>query len=148
MTLATIPDIEAILGNYLRTHPDIVALGARVGAEVPSSSVNPWVRITQLDAADYTDASLEYFIEYLVQVDSFAGKTATDAKRGQEEAHDVSKAVRAAMKHLEQLDLGPATPVVSCVRFRQHARLPDTSFEPPRQRYMLEAFIYAHPKAS
>ena len=90
MTLTTIFDMEAIVGDRLRAE-----LGARVGAEVPAETTSPWVRITLLNAANFDQAAYEHFIEYWLQLDSIAGQTATLEHRGQEEAYDLSRAVRA-----------------------------------------------------
>lgn len=140
--LQTIPRAEAIIGGYLRAHPDLVAVDARVGGRTPATMSRPWVRVTQLDASDSTTSSIEHLIEYLLQLDCYAGQEAMDAEVGQTEALDLAVAVRAVLKAAQGQILDGI--VVTSVDFNGMPRIPDTDFEPARERYVLTASIRMH----
>lgn len=143
MTATLIPDVEKLLGDYLRDHPTIVALGARVAGTVPSNTRSPWVKVTQIDGTPSPGHRGDHLIDYLVQFDCYAGATATESHNGQAEASTLARTVRAA---LNGLDSGAVldTAAVSGVTFTSMSRLPDTAFEPVRERYVLDAQVWAH----
>lgn len=142
--LPTIPRAEPIVGDYLRAHPDIEALDARVATRTPNSMTRPWVRVLQLNAQDSTTKSAEHLIEYLLQFDCYAGQDAMDAEIGQSEALDVAAAVRAVLKDAQSKTIGGV--VWTSVTFNGMPRLPDPDLgEPARERYVLTATIKMHP---
>lgn len=143
MTLVTIPDAEAVIGSYLREHPDIAALNARVAGTLPgaqSEQVAPWVRLTQLAATDV--GGVERLIDYLVQFDCYAGATATRDYVGQAAASTLARTVRAVLKAVQGETYGGV--VITSVGFQSMVRLPDTDFEPARERFVLTAAIHCH----
>lgn len=142
MTLQTIPDLEAIVGAHLRAHPDIVALNTRVAGRTPGSMTNSWVRVTQLDAADSRVSQVEHLIDFPLQLDCYAGSAAMDAHSGQTQASLLARTVRAVLKSMEGQSVGGV--VVTRVRFNGMPRLPDTTFEPARERFVLTAEIMVH----
>jgi hypothetical protein len=141
VTLALIPDAELLIGDYLRTHPDIAALDARVAGTVPANTSKPWVRITQLDdrAVDETSDHLQ---EFMLQLDCWAGGAATSAHNGQAEASALSRTVRAALLQAPNATFDGAT--VTGVRFVSNPRIPDEAFEPARERYVRTVLIWIH----
>lgn len=142
----TLPNIEAIVGTILRTHPDIVALGANVAGRTPATTTGPWIRVTLMAATDSTVSQLERFVQHIVQLECFAGKTSTDDFVGQAEAWHLKSATRAALKGIEGTTSGGA--VFSEVTFPGDSRVPDTTMEPARERYILLAAFRAHAVSS
>lgn len=132
-----IPYVEKIASDYLRDHPDVEALGARVVGKTPSSTSEPWVRVTQLDAANEPTSRPEHLIDYLIQFDCYAGSDG-----GQPEANLLTRTVRAALHDMPDADHDDA--VVTDVRFTSMARIPDVEFEPARERFVLDATVYMH----
>lgn len=135
-----IPAIEIILGDYLRTYADVMALGARVATKTPRTHKDPWVRITLLDPQDI--GSQEHAFDFLVQLDCFAGDTAIESHDGQMEALTLARTVRAALKAAQGQTIGGT--VVARVKFTGMTSVPDTTSEPARDRYVLTASVVAH----
>jgi hypothetical protein len=134
-----IPDVEAIVGAYLRQHPAMKTLSARVVGETPSDKSRPWVRVTQLDDPAFEDHHADYLIDWMGQFDCYPGPTG-----GQEEASLVSRTVRRALKELP--DASVEGLVVSRVQFLSCPRLLDTDLEPARWRYARSATLRLHPR--
>lgn len=132
-----IPDAEMVLGDYLRTHPDVEALEARVAGKTPTTFTLPWVRVTQLDAIDKTGN--EHLIDFLVQFDCYAGSVEDGA---QGEASLLRRTVRAALKAAQGQTLDGV--VISDVTVTGDVHLPDTTLEPARERYVLSVTVHAH----
>jgi len=128
-----IPDAEAIVASYLREE-----IGERVVGKTPSDISTPWVRITQLDAVNESSSRPERLVDFILQLDCFAGN---EIEGAQEEASDLARAVRAALAGMEGPQDGG---VVTGVRFAGMPRVPDDSIEPARERYALTAHVYMH----
>lgn len=135
-------NIEALVGEWLREHPDVQTLGAHVGGRTPDNAMRPWVRVTLLAATDHPRVHREYLLEYTLQIECYAGKTATDDHAGQAEAWALRTAARQILHSVEGQALDGV--VVTQVRFSGDARLPDTTMEPARERYVLTVAIRAH----
>lgn len=137
--LALTPDVEGLVGSYLREHPDLVALDVRVAVQTPAKFDRPWVRMTLFDGRDRSHGQ-DWLIDSLVQFDCYAGRDG-----GSVESSLVARTVRAALKALP--DDPPAGVTVSDVRvvggpsFR-----PDTDLEPARARHVLSVEIDMHPE--
>jgi len=128
-----IVDMEAIVRTYL----DTVVIGASVAGETPRNTSQAWVKVTQIGTRVIGNADVDHFHAYHIQLDCYASE---GGPAGQVEAFDLYQDVRAALVNL------PGTTVaahISTVRFTAALRLPDEAFEPPRQRYILDAHIYA-----
>lgn len=133
-----IPDGPKIVADYLREHPDLVALNARVVTKMPEDTKSgPWVQVTQHDASD-PHAKFEHDVAYWLQLDSYA----TDAG-GHPQANLLNRTVRHVLKQMSQSS--PEGVVVSRVSFTGNPRVPDTDFKPQRERYVLDARVYLHP---
>jgi hypothetical protein len=141
VTVVLLPNVEALIGDALREHPDITALGARVAGQTPSTITLPWIRITQLDMPD-VGHNLEHLIAPMLQVECYAGKAATDAHAGQMEAWRLKATTRAILKALQATETDGV--YVSKVVLLGDARLPDTTMEPARERYILTVEVTAH----
>jgi hypothetical protein len=136
--VAQIPDLEQIAGDFLRDHPDIQPL-ARVSGTLPKSFASAWVKVTQLDARPETTFTTDHLISYLLQLDCYAG---SEPEGGQAQAATLARAVRAAIHQLAGQTLDGAA--VGRVQITADARIPDTSFAPPRERRIVTVEIYAH----
>lgn len=138
-----IPDIEKVAGSYLRADSAVAAIvGRRIVGKTPSSVGEAWVRVTQLDARDAPDSRAEHLINYLLQFDCFAGyEPPDDAGHGQPEANLLARTVRDALWDMPGVH---DDTVVTSVRFTGMTRIPDTDFEPARERVILTASIHAH----
>lgn len=143
MSLPVIPDCEALAGAWLREHADIVALDARVAGRTPNSTSRPWIRVIQLDATPVARSRQEHVIDYLLQLDCYAGQQATDDHVAQAQASLLARTARAVLKALEGTIAD--TVVVSRVRFTGHLRAPDATLEPARERVILTAELMLHP---
>lgn len=142
MTLTTLPNIEAIVCDWLRGHPDIATLGPNVAGRTPATTTQPWIRVTLIDASDSPLSSLEYLVQYTLQCDCFAGKTSTDDHRGQAEAYVLKSMARAVLKAMQGETLGGAT--ITNVSFVGDTRVPDETMAPARERYILSVAVWAH----
>lgn len=139
---AELLNAEAIVGSYLRDHADVKALGARVVGEPPGDGERDtlWVQIVQQDASNRTRINrVEHLVAYWLQLDCYAG-----ASGGQAEARSLMATVRAALVTLPSATLEDA--VVTDVEILSNPRIPDRDMEPARQRYIIDAEVYAHAK--
>lgn len=134
-----IPDGEAVVSTYLRAHPDVEALGARVAGRTPSSISRPWVRLTQLDATNDPTVRPEHIINFMFQLDCYAG---SDHDTAQAEASLLGRTVRDVLDRMPEEYQGPET--ISKVRFVSMPRTPDVGLEPARERVILTATVWMH----
>lgn len=141
--MTAILDAELITGRFLREHDDIAALGARVVGQTPRETVDPWVRLTLLDARNAAQVSTEHLVSYTVQLDVYASAAGLDGSQ-QKEASLLARTIRAAL-----VDDMPGThdgAVVAKTRITRMLRAPDTDIdEPARERVILTCEITAHP---
>jgi len=143
MTLTVIPDSETLIGGWLREHPDIAAQDARVAPRTPRTTSLPWIRVTQLDATPIARSGLDHVIDFMVQLDCYAGSDAMSSFQGQAEASLLARTARAVLKAVE----GTVTDgvAVSRVRFSTHLRAPDTALEPAQERVVVTAHLMMRP---
>lgn len=137
-----IPDGELITGAYLREHADVTALRARVTGKTPDDTDStPWVRLTQLDAAQQPGARHDHLTTFLFQLDCYASRRGINGVP-RAEAILLARTVRAALVAMPgQRD----DAVVTAVRMIGHSRRPDTDMEPARERVILTAQVWMHP---
>lgn len=128
-------EMEKVLRAYLNTQD----LGVKIAGENPKDTEQGWLKLTQLDDRAVGVEEADYFHNHHIQVDCYASVNGT---AGQDEARDLYIATRAAIVCMKYADLEDA--VVTTVRFGACPRVPDEAFNPPRQRYIIDAHIYAH----
>lgn len=126
-----IPDGERIVSDYLRS-----TLGARVVGQPPSNTATPWLKVVQLDARQAPYDPVDHLVEFYFQVDCYAGKDG-----GQPEAKALGDDVRDALVGLRGVQNGA---VVTAARIAGHARIPDATFEPARERMIVSARVWIH----
>ena len=135
MTLQTPVDIERLVSDYLRTHPDIIALSTRIVGKTPDDKSTSWVRVTELNGPSRDLAG--WHIRSMVQLDCYAGATG-----GQPEANTLARTVIAVLQTLPgSHTLGTVTGVEVLGGPRQL----DDTFEPARDCKILTATIGNHP---
>lgn len=131
-----IPDAETLLHDYLTSDSDVAAIvGDRVVGKTPSSTTDPWVRVTELDGGD--GGHPDHLIPFLIQLDCYAGSDG-----GQAEAKLLYRTVRFALKQMHRLSHSGA--VVSDVVINSAPRIPDADFEPARERVAMTVTLSAH----
>ena len=125
-------DIEAIVTAYLKLE---VSDLADVTGNTPENIDQAWVRVRHIGTSAAGNRDVDFFNSYHLQFDCYAG---TPGPEGQGEASAIYRAVRAALTAMtEDVD------EVTAVRFVNALRLPDDSLKPSRQRYILDARIFA-----
>jgi len=136
-------DAVAIIGDFLRDQTSVSDIvGERVSHKSPRDGDygEPWVRITQLDASNETGSrQVEHLVAYYLQLDLYAG-----AANRYAEAFDLAKAVRGALTGITKAALAEA--VATDVGFASMPSVPDTDLKPARERVILDAEIFMHPK--
>lgn len=130
-----LPDVELIVGKYLRSHPDI---SVKVGSRLPANFADAWVKFTQLNATNHPTSPVEHLVIYDMQFDCYG----SSGSNSQTEASALARAVRAALVDLPNQDLDDV--VVTQAVVTSHIRLPDQAFEPYRERYIVDCEIRAH----
>lgn len=133
-----IPDIEKLTTAFLRAQPAVAAaVGRRIVGKSPDDKSTAWVRLTRLDARGEDGSQPEHLIDFMVQLDCYAG-----ADNGQPEANLIGRTVRDALVAMPRAAHTGA--VVTRVRITGDMRRPDTDLEPARERVVLTATVHAH----
>lgn len=126
-----IPDAEAVVTAYLDAE-----LTTRIVPRTPSSTGDPWVRVTLL-YDDSTDGGvIDRSTEFTLQLDCFAGRSGSQAT-----AALIYRQVREAMTAITGVRSGV---VVSGCEVVGAGRSPDTTFEPAMERYIATATVWMH----
>lgn len=136
----SLPDIERVVSDYLRTNAGIVPLGTRIVGKTPDSTAQSWVKVTRITAPQLNGSVPDYLIPFLTQFDCYAGSGG-----GQPEANQLGDAVREALTAMSGTY---SSTVVSCARIVSDGRVEDPDLRDstghPRERRVLTAEIYAH----
>lgn len=131
-----IPSAEQVVGDYLREHAGVAALGARIVGTTPRDTDQPWVRITLLGDPSVDDPA-DHLVAGYLQLDCYAGRDG-----GQAEADMLRRTVRAALGDIATASHVDA--VVTGATVGGTLRLPDQDFEPARERYVVSATVWLH----
>lgn len=133
-------DMEKLLTVYLKAET-----GQKVVAETPEKTTTAWIRLVLLDVADRTLPS-DHLLNYFFQLDCYASGNGPGVPNStfsyQQEAGSIARAARAALLAMPSESFTDA--VITNVLVRGPRRMPDTEFETTRQRYILEAEVFAH----
>ena len=141
MTTAS-PDIEALLATYLLAHDAVADLvGSRVGGRHPRAKGTPWVKVTQFSEISLTKTL--HVTQTDLQIECYGG---SDLDEAQGEASLIARTVRAALNDMPESEHDGA--VVSRVTFFGPRRVPDSDFDPARERFILDASVTSHPTAA
>lgn len=133
------PDAEAIVGKFLRDDERISDIvGDRVSGRTPSSTEDPWIRVTQI-FDEQRSRPLE-FHRVEIQFDCFAG---SDRNTGQEEASLLARTAREVLDEMAETGADGAN--VTGVTFGPLSRVPDSDFQPERERYVFTANVFLRP---
>lgn len=140
MTAGVATDTTKATASFLREHAavqDIV--GRRVVVKTPSSVDDPWVHYTLLDQPKAGNSRTEHLTTALIQFDCYAG-----AHGGQPEAAALALLIRQLLALVLPATTLPDGTTVTHVDIVGHMRMPDTDFEPERERVILTAQVTAH----
>lgn len=132
-----IPDVEALVGTYLREDEAVSEITDRVGGRTPRETSDPWIRITQI-----TDEKISRplaFMRVELQLDIYGPE---DRATAHETASTLARTVRESLDAMPETQFDDA--VVSAVTFGPLSRVPDSDFEPPRERFVLTARVHVH----
>lgn len=130
---------EKVVSDYLRAHPDVAAITDRVVGKTPSSTVAPWVLVRQLDAP--SGGIPDHLVGFLLQLDCYAARD-EEENDGQPGAAALYRAVRGALRDIAGKRSGA---VATGAQIVSAPRIPDTDFEPARERFIITARVYLHP---
>lgn len=138
MTLLPVPpDIEVIVGRYLRADPAVDSVvDSRIGSKHPSVTTQPWVRLILIDDTQAPASSVLHLVTAHLQLDCYAGSG------GNTQASLIARTVRAALADMPNVEHDDA--VIAHVRTNLR-RLPDPDFAPARERYIVTADVTWHP---
>lgn len=129
-----VPDVERLAYLYLKERQEVQALNTRLVGRTPEDTSRPWTRLTLLDQGG-ASLPVEHLVSSLLQADVYAGSQA------QVLLH--ARTIRAVL--VEMPKASHAGAVVTRVRVIGMPRIPDTDFEPARERVILTVAIHAHP---
>lgn len=129
----SIPNAEAVVTAYLKDE-----MGERIVGKTPSDRSTPWVRVTLLNAPSDAKSPVDHLIAFLIQFECYAGKEEDGA---QGEASALVLSVRSALDEMAGVHSGAT---VTGARFVSMPRVPDTSIEPARERFILTANVFMH----
>ena len=134
------PDIEQLVGDWLRTDPTITALVAgRVVGRTPDDTTDAWARVTLIDDRQVAGSSVLHLVDALIQIDCYAGDL--DRGHAKEEARDLAAAVRARLHDMPGVHGAAVVTDVSNLALRPS---PDPDLTPARERYIVTANLFAH----
>lgn len=135
------PDFEQLCVQALLADTDVIAIvGQRVGTRTPRDLSDPWVTVRLIDDLPDPKSSALHLTSALVQIDCYAGSTRNGAQA------QASYLARLCRTVLHQLAYQPQAtgPVVSKVKPGSIRPMPDETFEPARERYIVELEVTAH----
>jgi len=127
-------NIEKTVRDYLED-----TLSVWVGGSTPKDTGQQFIRVTQLDERNVAGARTDHFNDHMIQLDCYASG---DGPGFQGEAQQLYRDTRDALAAMSDETFTGV--VVTAVTFSGCPRIPDTDFEPARQRYIINAFVYAH----
>lgn len=132
-----IPFIEKIVGDYLRSLPEVEEIaGDRVATKTPTSLSEPWVRITLLDDPPTGRSSADHLIAFYLQLDCHAGKDGSQSL-----ASRLARTVREALGEIA--DHSHVDTVVSGSKVHSSKPLRDDDM-PEIDRYVVVATVWAY----
>lgn len=131
------PDVEVIVGNHLRSDSAVREIAdTRVSGRHPRNLDQPWIKVTQV-GDELVRPHPIYLIATTVQLDCYGSNSEIDSH---EEASTLARTAREALAALPEAQIDGA--VCSAVRFGPLSRVPDTSLQPARERFTIDATIY------
>jgi hypothetical protein len=135
----SIPNGSKIIGNYLRSHPLVVAMETRIVGKSPAETSHSWVRLSQIGAPSVNGNRPGHLYEFLFQLDCYAGSDG-----GQPEATDLAIAVHDALAAFELSNYRSNGAVVTGSDPNMGGFALDTDLEPARERFISTATVWMH----
>lgn len=136
MAVELLPDVEALVSAWLRADVDVTGLiGQRVYTDLPARDKTwPLVRLTRAGGAPTMSRPL-YADRAVIQMDVWGGAKAT--------ARDIAETIRQRLCSDDFRGTHPEG-VVTAVEVGQFRWLPDTTFDPPKPRYIFDLTVSVH----
>lgn len=134
-----LPDVEIIVGSHLRNTGAVTALTTRIGTRTPPSIAGQFVKITALDEQQTPTSKALHLIRAIVQIDCYGSSNQDSAHA---EASLLARTIREAIVAMPAATHTGA--VVTSAKASQR-RLPDTTLDPARERYIVTATLHLHP---
>ena len=134
-----LPDVEVLVVAHLRDTSAVTAITDRIGTEHPDDFTDPWVKVQTLDEQQASRPAL-HLVAPLVQVDVYAGAPVA----GVPSKREVSELARTVREALVALPTGAHTDAVVTASTAALRPLPDTTFDPARQRYIITCSLTLH----
>ncbi len=130
--------MEKILVDYLGGDSAIEGIvGDRIATKTPRTLDEPWIRLSVLADPPAGKSSVDHNIAFYVQLDCYAGEDGTQAA-----ANLLARSVRASLGEMPKQEHDGA--VVSGVKVEGSRPMPDDTFEPTMDRYIVTATVWAH----
>ncbi len=130
--------MEKILVDYLGGDSAIEGIvGDRIATKTPRTLDEPWIRLSVLADPPAGKSSVDHNIAFYVQLDCYAGEEGTQAA-----ANLLARSVRASLGEMPKQEHDGA--VVSGVKVEGSRPMPDDTFEPTMDRYIVTATVWAH----
>lgn len=132
-TVYVLPNIEAIVVDFLLATPEVNTIDDRIVTVVPARPVFPLIRVTRIGGNP--TSRLLWLDQATLQVDVWGGPKNT--------ARDIAETARA---HLSASLPGPHDGgAVTAVEVGGLTWLPDESYDPAKPRYSFDLAVYYHP---
>lgn len=128
-----IPDAEAVINSYLAEVLDVEA----IGTSTPTDLSRPWVRTVLINGPKEGKSTPVHLIPFHMQFDCFAG----EGRNKRAEASDLARELWSALEGLEGTREGGT---ITGVGFLGIKPMPDTSIDPQRERFVVEATVHMH----
>ena len=137
MTVATLPDAEALVINALLASSDVAAstLKHRIYSVVPKRRVYPLARVVRYGGSPLWDGDPYWVDQASLQIDVWA-------QGGTVEARSLSELLRASCAALGG---GHPEGVVTKASVSGLAQMVDLTFDPPKPRYRFTVTLLLHP---
>lgn len=134
-----LPDIEIVVVAHLRATTAVMVLTQRIGTRTPPDVAGQFVKVTLIDDEQAPNVPALHLVSALVQIDCYGSSNRDSAHA---EASLLARTIREAIVAM------PAATHTGCVVTAARAnsrRLPDTSLDPARERYVITCDLTLHP---
>lgn len=135
MTVELMPNVEALVSAFLRAQPEMIAIvDDRIYTVLPGAVTYPAVRVNQYDEGNVTSRPL-WAVRASIQIEAWGGS--------KDQAFSILATAQACIS--ERIEGVYSQGVVTGVEWGGRRDLPDPSFSPAKPRWMVSAYITAHP---
>ena len=132
-------DTEVLVVAHLRATSAVTALTDQIGTETPPDVTGKWARVWLLDEGMNARSGALHLVHPLVQIDCYGSN---DRGTSADEASLLARTIREAIVAMPAATHTGA--VVTAARASAR-RLPDTDFDPARERWIVTCELSLHP---